>query len=475
MKQEKPISKKLFFSSLAITAIVAGGVVFGVDHLQSNTIMPSQVASTDELAKVHALYDVLEKNYYKKIDTDKLVDGALKGMTEALDDPYTTYLEKPEATELNESLSDSFEGIGATLTLVDGIPQIAQAPIKDTPAEKAGLKAGDQILAVDGKETTGKSLTEIVNQVRGEKGTNVTLTLKRNEETFKVTLTRDKIPLYSVTSSIDKEQPNVGKIEITTFAEKTATELKEAVESLRKQGATAFVIDLRQNPGGLLDQVSNMTSMFLKDGQTIVQLEDRDGNLQKTVASKELDGGFKVTEPTVVLVDGGSASASEIFAGAVNESANIPLVGTKTFGKGTVQTITEYQDGSEVKLTIKKWLTPKKNWIHEKGITPTIEVDYPAFVYATPLPTDQELSLGISSSAVKSLNLYLAGLGYGELSGEQFTEETKKAVEDFQTKEGLPVTGVVDSATVKKIQEAAATQLKEKDAMYTRALEELKK
>lgn len=475
MKQEKPISKKLFFSSLAITAIVAGGVVFGVDHLQSNTIMPSQVASTDELAKVHALYDVLEKNYYKKVDTDKLVDGALKGMTEALDDPYTTYLEKPEATELNESLSDSFEGIGATLTLVDGIPQIAQAPIKDTPAEKAGLKAGDQILAVDGKETTGKSLTEIVNQVRGEKGTNVTLTLKRNEETFKVTLTRDKIPLYSVTSSIDKEQPNVGKIEITTFAEKTATELKEAVESLRKQGATAFVIDLRQNPGGLLDQVSNMASMFLKDGQTIVQLEDRDGNLQKTVASKELDGGFKVTEPTVVLVDGGSASASEIFAGAVNESANIPLVGTKTFGKGTVQTITEYQDGSEVKLTIKKWLTPKKNWIHEKGITPTIEVDYPAFVYATPLPTDQELSLGISSNAVKSLNLYLAGLGYGELSGEQFTEETKKAVEDFQTKEGLPVTGVVDSATVKKIQEAAATQLKEKDAMYTRALEELKK
>ena len=475
MKQEKPISKKLFFSSLAITAIVAGGVVFGVDHLQSNTIMPSQVASTDELAKVHALYDVLEKNYYKKVDTDKLVDGALKGMTEALDDPYTTYLEKPEATELNESLSDSFEGIGATLTLVDGIPQIAQAPIKDTPAEKAGLKAGDQILAVDGKETTGKSLTEIVNQVRGEKGTNVTLTLKRNEETFKVTLTRDKIPLYSVTSSIDKEQPTVGKIEITTFAEKTATELKEAVESLRKQGATAFVIDLRQNPGGLLDQVSNMASMFLKDGQTIVQLEDRDGNLQKTVASKELDGGFKVTEPTVVLVDGGSASASEIFAGAVNESANIPLVGTKTFGKGTVQTITEYQDGSEVKLTIKKWLTPKKNWIHEKGITPTIEVDYPAFVYATPLPTDQELSLGISSSAVKSLNLYLAGLGYGELSGEQFTEETKKAVEDFQTKEGLPVTGVVDSATVKKIQEAAATQLKEKDAMYTRALEELKK
>ena len=117
----------------------------------------------------------------------------------------------------------------------------------------------------------------------------------------------------------------------------------------------------------------------------------------------------------------------------------------------------------------------EKNWIHEKGITPTIEVDYPAFVYATPLPTDQELSLGISSSAVKSLNLYLAGLGYGELSGEQFTEETKKAVEDFQTKEGLPVTGVVDSATVKKIQEAAATQLKEKDAMYTRALEELKK
>ncbi|WP_297075421.1 S41 family peptidase [uncultured Enterococcus sp.] len=475
MKQKKPISKKLFVGSLLLTAVVSGGVVFSVDHFTNNTLMPNQVASTDELAKVHALYDVLEANYYKKVDTDKLVDGALKGMTEALDDPYTTYLEKPEATELNQSLSDSFEGIGATLTLIDGIPQIAQAPIKDTPAEKAGLKAGDQILAVDGKETTDKTLTEIVNQVRGEKGTDVTLTLKRGDDTFKVTLTRDKIPLYSVASSIDDKHPEIGKIEITTFAEKTATELKEAIESLRKQGATAFVIDLRQNPGGLLDQVSNMASMFLKDGQTIVQLEDRDGTIQKTVASKELDGGFKVTEPTVVLVDGGSASASEIFAGAVNESANIPLIGTKTFGKGTVQTITEYQDGSEVKLTIKKWLTPNKNWIHEKGITPTIEVDYPAFVYATPLPTDQELSLGVSATAVKSLNTYLSGLGYGDLSGEQFTDATKTAVEQFQQDQGLSVTGVVDAQTVKKIQEAAATLLKEKDAMYERALVELEK
>lgn len=475
MKQAKPITKKVFFTSLAVTALLSGGLVFGVDTYRQAHLMPDQVASTDELAKVHALYDVLEANYYKKVDTEALVNGALKGMTEALEDPYTTYLEKPAATELNQSLSDSFEGIGATLTIVDNIPQIAQAPIKDTPAEKAGLKAGDQILAVDGKETTGQTLTDIVNQVRGEKGTEVTLTLKRDQDTFNVTLTRDKIPLHSVVATVDETKPTIGKIEITTFAEKTATELKEAIESLRKQGVTAFVIDLRQNPGGLLDQVSNMASMFLKDGQTIVQLEDRDGNIQKTVASKELDGGFKVTEPTVVLVDGGSASASEIFAGAVNESAEIPLIGTKTFGKGTVQTITEYQDGSEVKLTIKKWLTPKKNWIHEKGITPTIEVDYPAFVYATPLPSDQEMSLGIRSSGVKSLNTYLSGLGYGTLSGDEFTQATQEAVEAFQADHGLAVTGVVNADTVKTIQQVAATQLKEQDAMYQRALEELSK
>lgn len=216
-----------------------------------------------------------------------------------------------------------------------------------------------------------------------------------------------------------------------------------------------------------------MASMFLKDQAVILQLEDRSGTSEKVVASSELDEGFKVTEPSVVLVDKGSASASEIFAGAVSESADVPLVGTKTFGKGTVQTISQYSDGSEVKLTIKKWLTPKKEWIHEKGITPNYEVDYPAYVYATPLPTDIEMALGLESSNVKSLNTYLAGLGY-KTRGDKYTEETKAAVKDIQKKKQLTVTGIVDKKTAQAISQAAADQLKTNDDMMNKAIDVLK-
>lgn len=458
------------------TAILSGGLVVGYEQLtqQGASFIKASTPESDELAKVHALYTLLQTDYYKKVDSSKLVDGALKGMTSALDDPYSTYLEKSDAAEFTQALSDSFEGIGATLSLVDNVPQIAQAPIKGTPAEKSGLKAGDQILAVDDTPTTGQTLNEIVSKIRGKKGTTVTLSLQRGQDPFKVTLTRDKIPLHSVTSELDEAHPTIGKIAITTFSEKTATELKEAIVALRSKGAKSFVIDLRQNPGGLLDQVSQMASMFLKDGQTIVQLESRNGTVEKTVAAKALDGGFKVTEPTAVLVDSGSASASEIFAGAVNESANVPLIGTKTFGKGTVQTVSQYQDGSEVKLTIKKWLTPKKEWIHEKGLQPTYAVDYPAFVTAPPLPTDQILQQGISSTAVKSLNLYLAGLGY-QTSGEVFDETTKAAVLDFQLKHQLTPTGIVESQTAKQVIQTALQELKTNDQMYQKAIELLTK
>src|SRR5699024_8254169 len=292
-----------YLISLLCVAILAGGAVYL--YLTPTTLaVEDKKVNQDELAKVHSLYQEIQENYYKEVSKDTLIEGALKGMTESLDDPYTTYFGKEEAEEFNQTLSDSFEGIGATLTIIDDLPEVAQAPIKGSPAEKAGLRAKDKILEVDGNKTAGKTLNEVVSTIRGKKGSEVALVVQRDETTFDVTITRDKIAISSLEGSLDEKHQTIGKIEIASFSESTANELQEAIENLREQGAVSFVIDVRQNPGGYLDQVEKMASMFLKDSQTIVQFANGEDIIGKSVASKELDGGFKVTEPTVVLVDG---------------------------------------------------------------------------------------------------------------------------------------------------------------------------
>lgn len=466
--EKKQVPFHRYIVSLICVAIISGGAV----HIsQSNPRLASESQGTgnDELDKVHALYQTLQESYYEDVDKDALIEGALKGMTEALDDPYTTYLGKEEAEELSGSLSDSFEGIGATLTMIDGLPEVAQAPVKDSPAEKAGLRLHDQILKVDGDETFGRELTEIVQTIRGEKGTVVNLTIKRAEETFDIAITRGTIPIASLHAEMDENQ-EVGKIQISSFNESTAKELREAIEKLREDGASSFVIDLRQNPGGYLNQVEVMASMFLEDGQTIVQFSTNDQITGESKASKELDGGFKVTEPVVVLVDGGSASASEIFAAALKDSANVPIVGTKTFGKGTVQSVSGFGDQSELKMTVQKWLTPSGDWINEIGLEPTVEVDFPEYAYLPPLPRDTTLKLGDESSSVKNLNEFLQALGY-ETVGEQFDEQTEQAVRELQEEAELEVTGQVNGETATMIESKITENLLQTDQMYQKAVE----
>lgn len=344
-----------------------------------------------DLSKVQDLYNEISTNYVGEVDKNELVEGALKGMSEAIGDPYSTYLNESAANDLNESLSGDFEGIGATMTMKDGEPVVAEAPVADSPAEKAGIKEGDIIEKVDGTATKGMKLAEVVSKVRGKKGTSVELTIQREGETKNISIKRGKIPVKTVTGELDKKDAQIGSIKITSFGKKTYQELKETITNLRDKGAKSFVIDVRQNPGGLLDQAEGMASMFLKNGETIVQFEDKKGRTMKEVASKELDGGFKVKEPVAVIIDGNSASASEIFAAALHESANVPLIGTKTFGKGTVQTVKDLNDQTEIKLTVLKWLTPKGEWINEKGIEPTIKADYPEYAYLKLIPRDKTL------------------------------------------------------------------------------------
>jgi carboxyl-terminal processing protease len=460
--------------SMICVAILSGGGVYIWQTNERREATESQTTSqSNELKKVQDLFDQIRSNYYQEVDEDALIDGALKGMTDALGDPYTTYLNESAADELTQSLSSSFEGIGATLTLVDDYPEVAQAPIKNSPAEKSGLRLNDRILKVDDEETKGQSLTDVVSKIRGEKGTTVKLTIQRDEETFDVTITRDTIPIETVHAALTEEK-EIGKIEITAFGENTARELQESIESLREKGAKSFILDVRQNPGGLLDQVQIMASMFLEDGKTIVKFANESGVISETKASADLDGGFKVTEPVVVLVDGGSASAAEIFAAALQESAGVPVVGTETFGKGTVQNVKELGDNSELKMTIMKWLTPNEEWVNEQGVMPDYQADFPEYAYLAPLPRDEALKEGQSSDAVDRLNQFLAALGY-KTTGDTFNQVTTAAVQEIQQKADLAITGEVDGNTAQAIEEAVTSQIQQEDQAYLKAVELLSK
>ncbi|MBM7709968.1 S41 family peptidase [Enterococcus lemanii] len=457
--------------SLICMAIISGGLVFYFQKPSLASYSTSQ--SSDELEKIHQLYTKIQNEYYQEVNSDLLIEGALKGMTDSLADPYTSYLNQEAAASFTTSLSGEFEGIGATLQLVDDLPEVAQSPVKNSPAEKSGLRVHDQILQVDGRITKGLPLSEIVSFIRGEKGTSVQLQIKRADEIFDVAVVRDVIPVYSVYGQLASENSTIGQIEIVNFSQNTALELKEMIEELRKEGATSWLIDLRQNPGGYLDQVEKMASMFLEDGEKIVQFSLKNQILGEVVASQKLDQGFKVQEPVVVLVDGGSASASEIFAAALKESANVPIVGTTTYGKGTVQSVSSFQDQSELKLTVQKWLTPSGNWLHETGLEPDIVIDFPEYAYLIPLSKKQTLKLNDELAEISTLNQFLQALGYLTTVENSYSLVTKQAVEQFQMDNQLEVTGEVDQETASLIEIRLSQHLKKTDPMRQKALETL--
>ncbi|MBP1041717.1 PDZ domain-containing protein [Vagococcus sp. BWB3-3] len=465
--------------SLICVAIIAGGGAYQLNEIKHERAELREVnryPHSSDLEKINSTYETIVSDYVGDIDKKALIDGAIKGMTTALDDPYSDYFSGDDADSLNATIDGSFEGIGATMSLENEQPVIAEKPMKNSPAENADLKIGDIVTKVDGKETKGRSLDEVVETIKGKKGTDVTLTILRGDESFDVTLTRDEIALETVKGTLDETDKTVGNIIVKSFTKHTADEFKEAIESLRKEGATSFIVDVRNNPGGLLDQVATMASMFLKNGKTIVSFEDKDENKQELVAGKELDGGFKIKEPTVVLVNGSSASASEIFAAALNESAKIPVVGSKTFGKGTVQTVNSLENNTDLKLTTSKWLTPKGEWIHEKGFEPSVKVELPAFYESKSIDRNETYEEGAKGTAIQNLNLVLSGIDDSVTAdSDTYTVDTIAAVKKVQESEKLSVTGIVDEATASAIELKLIAKITAKDLPYEKALEEVKK
>ena len=316
--------------------------------------------------KMIALENMVEEDFYQKTEEDKLVTGAIKGMFSGLDDPYSQYYTKEEFENLTQQTSGSFVGIGVYISPSEEDDHITIiAPIEGSPAEKSGIKAGDKILKVDGKVVSAKNSDEAVSMMKGKKGTEVELTIKRGEQILDVKVTRDKI----VSKTVDEKvlEDNIGYIKITSFSEHTNKEFEKTLNTLKQSDIKGLVIDLRDNPGGLLNVCKDIADSLIGEG-TIVYTKDNKGNTEYLKSDKE-----KLGLPIAVLTNEGSASASEILTGAIIDNKAGISVGTTTFGKGLVQSVRELKDGTGYKLTTAQYFTPSGEYINGKGIKPTIE------------------------------------------------------------------------------------------------------
>ncbi|MGG3470121.1 S41 family peptidase [Neobacillus pocheonensis] len=463
------LKKFHFIMLLFFMVFLSAGVTTVAFSFGKEKVVPA-ANERQEFDKLYEAYDTLKTKYYKGLNQNKLINGAIDGMVEALDDPYSDYMSKDEAKSFHSSISSSFEGIGAEIQEKDGHITIV-SPIKGSPAEKAGLKPNDIILSVNGKSLQGMNSTQAVTMIRGKKGTKVELSIQRpgTDAPMNVPIIRDEIPIETVYGEMVDDQ--IAKVQITSFSSNTSTELVKTLNDLQKKGMKGLVLDLRQNPGGLLDQAVSISSMFVPKGKVIVKEEDRNGKI--TEIPSENKGN--PTLPLVVLIDKGSASASEILSAAVKESAGIPLVGEKSFGKGTVQTASDFTDGSNLKFTIAKWLTPNGNWIHKKGIKPDYEVALPEYATLPIINPDKELALSASSTEIQTAQKMLKAIGYdpGREDGF-FDEKTKAAVMAFQKAQKLPVNGVLKGDSTLKLMDQLREKIKTSDTQLQKAVEVLK-
>ncbi|HVS58253.1 MAG TPA: S41 family peptidase [Candidatus Saccharimonadales bacterium] len=341
-----------------------GRIAFGTGHALDAVTnnLPDQL----DYSTVNALYQKLKGDYDGKLTTAQLLDGLKHGLAQATGDPYTEYFTAKEASQFTDQLNNTFSGIGAQLgTDSKGNIEII-APIKGYPAEKAGLKPKDLIVAIDGATTAGMSPDQAVSKIRGKAGTPVKLQVVRGgSQVLNFTITRADIKLPSVTTkTLDG---NIGYVQISTFANDTTGLVQKAANSFAKAHVKGIILDLRDNPGGLLNDAVDVSSLWLPEGKTILQ-EKRGGVVVNTYTAT---GGDELSGiPTVVLINGGSASASEITAGALHDNGIATLIGEQSYGKGSVQQIENFTDGSELKVTIARWYRPNGQNIDKKGITP---------------------------------------------------------------------------------------------------------
>jgi carboxyl-terminal processing protease len=341
----------VFFLSLGV---FSGGTYY---------LMKNWIGDPGALFQIVRTMHLIQRHYVGETDRKKIYDGALKGMVGVLNDPYSSYLDNQDFEALSTMTEGHFGGVGMVMGLRKDNQFVVVSPIEDTPAYKAGIKAGDILLKIDGEDLSGQSLNEVVKKIRGQDGSQVTLTLKRGSEEAKdITVTRSDIKLKSVYGRMDGD--GIGYIRVTNFNEDTDKDFGEKLQQLRDQGMKALVLDLRDNPGGLLESGVGVARYLVPKGP-IVSVTDKDGNTQTESSSLE-----KVDFPLAVLVNHGTASAAEIVSGAIQDTGSGKLFGVKTYGKGVVQNIFLLSNQTAVKLTVARYYTPSGKSIDKVGITP---------------------------------------------------------------------------------------------------------
>lgn len=357
--------------ALVVVVVFGAGLAIGDGRVSvslpwSAKPVASGLPSRLDYSTVNQVYQSLKQNYDGQLTQTQLLNGLKHGLAEATNDPYTEYFTPAEATAFNNELNNSFSGIGAQLG-ADGSGNLQViAPVDGTPAAKAGLKAQDLISSINGASTSGMSVDTAVNKIRGPVGSKVTLGIVRGgTQSLTLTITRQNITVPSVTTKI--LAGNIGYMQISTFANDTSGLAQKAADQFKQDNVKGIILDLRDNPGGLVNDAVNLTSLWLPQGDKI--LDEKRGNT--VIDSSYALGGDELHGiPTVVLIDSGSASASEITAGALHDGGSAYLIGQKSYGKGVVQQLISFGDGSQLKVTVASWYRPDGQNINHRGITP---------------------------------------------------------------------------------------------------------
>ncbi|HUC91608.1 MAG TPA: S41 family peptidase [Paenibacillus sp.] len=457
------------WAALAIAgAVAAGAIGFAGGRWWTENRYP--MLKDPAFANLDYTYKEIMNDYLNGAKSSELIHGAAEGMTASLDDPYSEYFTGEQGEDYVQHFDDQIVGIGVEIRQEDG-EFVINTAFKGAPAELAGLLKDDVITAVDGVSMRGKTLNELVKLTRGKEGTKVKITVARAglAEPFDVTLIRKPVPIRTVTSKL--LPGGLGMVQISRFAEKTDMEFNAAVDGLLDKGMKGLLLDLRMNPGGLVNSTIGIANRLVPKDKVLLQVVYKNGSRKTTYRSEQKEPW---TIPIVVLIDESSASSAEVLAAALRESAGARLVGVKSFGKGIVQTFRQFGDGSVLKLTESQWTTPSGRWIHEQGIDPDVKVELPPYARLPMLPTDEVLKEGAFGQGVKTLEDMLTAVGYDPGNPEGiFDADTAAAVEQFQRDEKLTPTGTMSGRTAFKLMDRLRAKIAEEDPQVDKARETL--
>ena len=389
-------SKQFKLSEVIILIIITLviGFIIGLSIFKVAIEKDNVTYNDKELKKFIDNYNYILDNYYGELDKKELIDHAISGMIESIDDPYTTYIDENSSNTFSTTLEGSFEGIGVEIATDSDNNIVVYSVIKDSPAEKAGVEPLDIINKINETSLDGLSTSDFVSMVKQSTNPVIKLEIKRKNEIITKEIKREKVTITSVESEVIQQQDKkIGYIYISIFANNTYSQFKKQLEDLEQKGIDSLIIDVRSNTGGHLTSVENILSLFLDSSHIIYQTEDKNG-VVKTYSKGEVTKQYKI----VVLTNESSASASEILAAAMSEEYGAKLVGKHTYGKGTVQELKTLPDGEQYKFTTKKWLTPKGNWINGTGIQVDVEVEFNKDYYENPThENDKQLQEAINT------------------------------------------------------------------------------